>query len=273
MKNYPELVIIGYTNIDINISPNNKTILPGGAAYFVACAASLETKNVGLVTRIGFDFDPKFLLTRVAEEGVKIINDKETAKSIQTYHSDDPTDRDVELKKGVAQDLNPRDIPNDWIENAKIIHVATMPPEYQGIFLKYVKNHKKDDTILSTDTELSFVKNSALKPQIIENLKMADLLFVNRLEYELLKTDVSNIKEIIVKKDKDGAVYILNSKIDSKVKTKTVNAVDSTGAGDVFAGTYLACRINGKSVDDSLEQAANIATKSIVKEGVSHLFE
>lgn len=274
MKKYPELVIIGYTNIDINITPENKTILPGGAAYFVACASSLEIKNVGLVTRIGFDFDPEFLLKRVNSDGVKIIKDKETAKSIQTYFSlNDPTDRDVVLKKGVAQDLNPNDIPEGWLENAEIIHVATMPPEYQKLFIEYVKENKGEQTLLSTDTELSFVKNPRMRKQIIKNMQYSDMVFVNRLEYELLKDEMKHIEHVIVKLDKDGAVYLHQGKEECRVTTKNTEAIDSTGAGDVFAGTFLAARVNGDTIETALQKAADKATDSISQEGIMHLFE
>lgn len=269
----PKLVVIGYTNIDVNITPNSQTILPGGAAYFVACAASLVTSDVGLVTRVGHDFDPTFLLSRVKKEGVHIIKDKETAKSIQTYHSDDPTDRDVELKQGVAQDLNPHDIPEGWIEGAEIIHVGTMPPQYQSLFLKYVKAHKRPDTLLSSDVELSFVKRNELKPQIIENIHAADLMFVNRTEYELLSDELKSVPEVIMKKDKEGACYFQKGRKIHDIGTRSVVAVDATGAGDVFAGVFLGNRVNGRSIEDSLNAASMIATRSIEKEGIGHLFE
>lgn len=274
MVTYPKLVVIGYTNIDINITPNSQSTLPGGAAYFVACTASRLTSDVGLVTRIGYDFDPAFLLTRVIKEGVHIIPDKETAKSIQTYFSlTDPTDRDVVLKKGVAQDLNPQDIPEGWIENAEIVHVATMPPEYQKLFIEYVKEHKGENTLLSTDTELSFVKNPRMKKQIIKNMQYPDLVFVNRLEYELLKHEMKHIEHVIVKLDKDGAVYFHNGKEECRVTTRNTDAVDSTGAGDVLAGTFLAARVNGDTIETALQKAADTATQSIEKEGIMHLFE
>lgn len=274
MSPYPKLVIIGYTNIDINITPKSQSTLPGGAAYFVACAASLLTSQVGLVTRVGYDFDPEFLLSRVVKDGVHIIPDKETAKSIQTYFSlNDPTDRDVVLKKGVAQDLNPNDIPEGWIENAEIIHVATMPPEYQKVFIEYVKDQKGEHTLLSTDTELSFVKNPRMRKQIVKNMQYPDMVFVNRLEYELLKEELKHVEHVIVKLDKDGAVYLHQGKEECRVTTKNTEAVDSTGAGDVFAGTFLAARVNGDTIETALQKAADTATHSIEREGIMHLFE
>lgn len=272
MEETPKLIVIGYTNIDINITPSKKTVHPGGAAYFAACAASLYLQPVGLVTRVGNDFDPTFLLTRVMPEGVHIISDKETAKSIQTYHSEtDPTKRDVVLEKGVAQDLNPQDIPSQWLENAEYIHVGTMPPQYQKTFIDFLisKNLKAS---ISTDTELSFLKNNDLKTGIIENVKKCDLVFVNRAEYEILKDELQSVKKLVIKYDKDGAVYVEDKQERGKVSTHSVNVVDATGAGDIFAGVFLACRVLGRTIEESLKEAAKTATLSIEKEGIKHLF-
>jgi len=76
-----KLVIIGYTNIDINVTPSSTTTLPGGGAYFAAIAASRVINSVGLVTRIGKDYDPTFLLSRVLPDGVHISKDKVNARS------------------------------------------------------------------------------------------------------------------------------------------------------------------------------------------------
>ena len=272
MEKTPQLIVIGYTNIDINITPSKKTILPGGAAYFAACAASLYLKPVGLVTRVGNDFDPAFLLMRVLPEGVHVIADKQTAKSIQTYHSEtDPTKRDVVLEKGVAQDLCPEDIPAKWLENAEYIHVGTMPPQYQQTFIDFLTS-KKLKACISTDTELSFLKNPDLKPGIIDNLKKCDLVFVNRAEYDILKDELKSVKKLVIKYDKDGAVYVENHKEQGRVATQQVNVIDATGAGDIFAGVFLACQVQGKSINESVQEAAKTATTSIEKEGISHLF-
>lgn len=273
MATKPKLIVIGYTNIDINITPSSRTVLPGGAAYFASCAASLYTKNIGLVTRVGYDFDPAFLLTRVLPEGVHRIADKQTAKSTQTYHSEtDPTKRDVLLEKGVAQDLCPSDIPEVWLKSATHIHVGTMPPEYQKKFIDYLKTQNLPACI-SSDTELSFIRDPALKPGIIENLNKCDLVFVNRAEYELLKNDLQNVRRMIIKYDKDGAVYFEDGTEKGRIGTSKVYVVDATGAGDVFAGVFLACQSEGKSIPESLKAAAKTATKSIEQKGILHLFK
>lgn len=270
---FPKLVVIGFTNIDVNITPSKETILPGGAAFFVAIAASLYLKNVGLVTRVGNDFDPDFLLKRVLKGGVKLIADKPTARSTQTYHSDtDLTQRSITLVGGVAQDLNPGDIPTGWLEHAEYIHIGTMPPAQQASFLKHVLLHRQPRAIISIDTDQFFFDQPTLIPIIENNFKQADLIFTNRVEYQHLKQIVDTHPWAVVKQDKGGAYILQEGKKVAEAAAPRVEAVDVTGAGDIFAGTFLAETIQGNGLQKSLESAVDQASKSVTAEGVMHLF-
>lgn len=273
MDTIPKLIFIGYTNIDINITPKGQTTLPGGAAYFAAIAASRITRPIGLVTRIGTDFDPQFLLTRVLPEGIHIIADKPTAKSTQVYHSaTDLTDRDISLDWGVAPDIHPLDIPNHWLSFAKILHIATMPPFQQKVFLDYLKIHAPQAKI-SIDTDIFLLKNPTSKKEVETNFRKADVIFANRREYESLRKIIDQAPEAIIKLDQEGARLLRHGKIIATAHTKRVEPMDSTGAGDIFAGTFLACRLQGETDEKCLGKAVEIATQSVTKYGVAHLFQ
>lgn len=267
----PELIIVGYTNIDVNITPTRTTIQPGGAAYFVSLAASLFNKNVGLVTRVGNDFDCDFLLSRVNHDGIKFIANKNTSQSIQYYQSDtDHTQREIVLKKGVAEDLVSTDIPENWLINSKIIHIATMPPLAQREFLTYIKN-KNYKGLISCDTDYSFLKQLDLRKVIIHNFNLCDIVFMNNNEYKLLFDQTFKLS--VVKKDKDGALILSDNKIIAQCKTSKVKAIDSTGAGDIFAGVFLANLVQSKTYHYCLKRACKIATQSVEKDGIDHLFK
>jgi sugar/nucleoside kinase (ribokinase family) len=273
MDKQPELIVIGYTNIDVNITPSTRTILPGGAAYFVSIAASLATQPVGLVTRIGLDFDTSFLMTRVLRDGIHIITDKKTARSTQTYHSDsDLTQRDISLEWGVAPDICTDDIPATWLSSAKHIHIGTMPPKQQQPFLLYIRKHAPQTTI-SIDTDIFLLSDSENKKIVEHNFEQADIIFVNRKEYAALIDTVNNHPYAIVKEDKDGAKIIKRGNTVVSISNPSVNPVDVTGAGDILAGIFLGNRTNGVDEKASLQSAVNMATQSITKEGVMHLFD
>ncbi len=270
---FPQLVVIGYTNIDINITPLSKTVLPGGGAYFAAIAASRIIKPVGLVTRIGKDYEAEFLLSRVIPDGVKIIPEKLTARSTQIYHSEkDLTDRDIQLEWGVAPDINPQDFPREWLEKAEIVHISTMPPAQQTEFIRFLRKHAPQ-TKISLDTDHFFFEDKNLFEQIKENFSKVDIAFANRHEYLALKETIDQLPEAIVKFDKDGADYLQHGKKIFHIPTQAVEVKDATGAGDMLAGTYLALIIKSESKEKALKLAVEVATESVKEVGVKHIFK
>lgn len=269
---YPELIFIGHTNIDINITPHSKTVLPGGAAYFGALAASRILQPIGLVTRIGNDFDATFLLKHVLPEGVHKIPDKQSTTSTNTYFSEtDLTDRDMKLTIGVSADIVPEDFPREWLRHAKYIHISTMPPLQQYLFIPFLREHAPQAK-LTIDTDIYLLKDEAIIKLVEKNLSLADIVFANRVEYKILKETIENGHEAIVKLDEEGALYMKDKKTIADAKAKKVNPIDVTGAGDIFAGTFLAYRTKGESIEKSLQEATNAATESVTKEGINHLF-
>lgn len=272
MENYPKLVVVGFTNIDINITPSSKTILPGGGSYFASIAASRVTEPVGLVTRIGKDYDPTFLYSRVLKDGINLIHNKPTPRSTQIYHSEtDLTDRDMELEWGVGPDINPEDFPKEWLANIEFVHISTMPPKQQAAFITFLRA-KAPQAKISIDTDHFYFEDKELLAQIKENFSRADLAFANRHEYTALKEIIDQLPEAIVKFDKDGAQFMKKGKKDFEVTTQEAEVLDATGAGDVLAGTYVGLIMSGKSEHEALEEAVKVATESVKKVGVEHLF-
>jgi len=266
------LIVVGYATIDININPEKKSVLPGGAAYFVSLAASLYIKKIGLITRIGIDFDKRFFYRRLLSQGIKVIKSGKTMKSIQTYHSlVDLTDRSIDWEWGVAPSLNTKDIPQAWLKTARWVHVATMPPAHQQKFVRFLKI-KAPQAKMSIDTDLVFLKDKENLKIIKNNFKMADLVFVNRREYKILKPFLDKLKQVVVKLDEAGAKYLEKGKMICRVKAKKVKVKEVTGAGDIFAGAFIANQYLGKSIKQCLKIATDLATKSVTKEGVQHLF-
>ena len=68
--------------------------------------------------------------------------------------------------------------------------------------------------------------------------------------------------EIILKNDVEPTAIITPDKIDYLEIRKPKRALDTTGAGDNFNGTYLACRLLGKIPLESARSAQ--ATSALV---------
>lgn len=273
MEKKPEIAVIGYVAQDINITPSERTTLPGGAAYFSAIAASRITEPVGLVTRIGSDFPADFLLSRVLKKGVITIDGGTTPVSTQIYLSDtDHTQRDIVFNPGVGESLKGEDIPEEWLTFLKLIHVATMIPSQQHAVIEFIRTHAPQARI-SIDTDSSFLNDEEHAKTLKKSFEASNIAFANRKEYELMGDTIEALPAAVVKLDKDGALYMEKGKVKARTKTRQVEAVDVTGAGDIFAGTFLACLMEEFSLQESLNKAAEVATESVTQKGVNHLFE
>lgn len=267
MPDLPALIVIGFTNIDVNIFPGRKAVVtPGGAGYFVSLAASACISPVGFVTRIGSDFDKTFLLSRVLSRGVH-VSSKPSTRSTQIYHSaEDPTDRTLTIQPGASDDLTTEDIPLEWEAAAKYIHIATMPPRQQSEIFRFVKQHFPK-AVISADTDYTFLRNKENLRDIQSCFGMADIIFLNKSEYEELKQIAVSHPFAIVKLDKDGAMCLKSGTITEKVSAPAVRVIDTTGAGDIFAGTFLAHYLMSHTLHDSLRTAVEAASESVAKQG------
>ena len=97
----------------------------------------------------------------------------------------------------------------------------------------------------------------------IQKLKYFDYIFMNKrtlteltsekIEYALNKLNFLNDKHIIVTLSDKGAIYFFNK--ESKfAQSKKFNTIDSTGAGDAFAGSFLYGLSLGLPVYENLEK-------------------
>ena len=68
------------------------------------------------------------------------------------------------------------------------------------------------------------------------------------------------MSEVIIKCDSDGVYAFDEDKKEYHLPFSPASTqVDSTAAGDSFAGTYLAARLNGSRIDEAISHAAEVA--------------
>ncbi len=77
----------------------------------------------------------------------------------------------------------------------------------------------------------------------------------------------AGISEIVIKCGKEDIIYHYEN-ITKTIKTKQLkNIIDSTSAGDSFNGAYLAFRLKGKTIKQSIKKAQELASKVIMHKG------
>lgn len=75
--------------------------------------------------------------------------------------------------------------------------------------------------------------------------------------------------EFVIKQGADGAITFDKNKneIIHMAPAANINAIDTSGAGDVFNGVYLYHRLTGQSPLDSIEKAVAVASKHVQAQG------
>lgn len=271
-QSLPQLVIIGHVAYDQTTYANGEQshFFPSGAAYFGAVGASLYNKNIGIVSRVGSDYDMQ-LLTRleIDLEGVKCVPGGKTTRFYFTYNSD-MKKRTFRSEFNVNTNLSPSDIPPGYLQ-ANHIHIAPMPPHKQRVFVEFLK--KKSNATLSIDTIEQFVERWPQRAfRVIQQVHM---VFMNRKKLAILKrnglhTAISS-KELILKLGAKGATYIHGKERITVPAPHAQTIVDKSGTGDVLAGVFLALITQGVDKQSALQKAAQAASKSLKGYGVESL--
>lgn len=264
-------VVVGNMSYDYNYFPNRdgeslKEVMNyGGATLYSAIPASLFTK-VGIVARVGEDYDLSILDNYNFDfRGIKRVEGPTTSFK-QVFTSDDGQLRDFSEYVNDNTKNKVEDIPREYLD-AKYIHVCTNYPDTQLEIVKYLK--KQSNAILSIDTLEDYYYDKEKVKLIKESFDLVDIAFIDK-EFVNLFDCKAKIK--IIKLGKEGCKYI------SKDKTFDVKApvcdfvVDKTGAGDCVTGVFDALKAIGRTDEEALQEAVNIATDSIKDYGMFHLY-
>lgn len=264
-----DLIIIGHLAFEKIKTPLGQKTVLGGAGHYGIIPASLFSEKVGLVSRVGGDYDLGFLKKlKVDFSGVKKLPNQRTAKfSLDYENENDLSMRQVGLKFNACTLLSPKDIPSSYLKS-KFIHIATNTPQNQLEFIKFLRGKTKAK--LSIDTIEDFIKQW---PDLVyKAFSGVDIIFINQREKDLLTklTELKN-KIIVLKKGPEGAEYVHGLQKISVKAPKINKVIDTTGSGDVLASVFLISLAKGKSIKEALRVAVNTASESIKYFGVEGL--
>ena len=268
-----ELVVLGHVSIDTIVFPDGKRIdMPGGAAAAVATSASLAGAKVGLVSKIGEDF-PREWLEKLAQyvdiRGVQILPGK-TIHIWVIYREDGSVESPVEM--GVAEKMGETPIPEEYTR-AKMFHIAPIPPEEQLKVMERLKGKR-----ISLDFNPTYYEDYRRKPELVRELvSKSGVIFPNEREAKLI-TGLNDVRksaeelyswgaELVVVTRGEKGVLIYDGDFHEFPALPVEGEIDPTGAGDAFAGGFLAGLVKEKRLDECVKLGLTRAREVLKKKG------
>ena len=240
------LLVVGSIALDSVITPFGETAdALGGAAVFFAMAGAV-LHPVQVVGVVGSDF-PEAHLKALAARGVDLAGvERQKGESFRwkaRYSYDLNSRETLETRLGVFADFRPR-IPEKF-RNAEYVFLGNIDPELQLSVLDQVKQPK----LVACDTMNYWIQGK--KDLLLELLRHIDILMVNDSEARELSGDWNiyraahwilgrGPKMVVIKQGEHGAL-LLDADTTFKAPAYPLQEVfDPTGAGDAFAGGFMA---------------------------------
>ena len=252
------LLVVGSIALDSIFTPFGETAdaLGGSAVYFSVAGSLLHPVQV--VGVVGSDF-PVGELERLAPRGIDWSGveraEGESFRWKGKYSYDLQSRETLETRLGVFADFQPK-LPENF-RSARFVFLGNIDPELQLGVLSQVRQ----PSLVVCDTMNYWIQSK--KATLIELLGRVDVLMVNDTEARELSGDWNIHRagrwilqhgptRVVIKQGEHGALLIEPSRTFYVPAYPLENVFDPTGAGDAFAGGFMAylARTGSVSEDD-----------------------
>jgi sugar/nucleoside kinase (ribokinase family) len=256
------LLVVGSIALDSIFTPFGETAdaLGGSAVYFSVAGSILHPVQV--VGVIGQDY-PQHELERLAPRGIDWSGveraEGESFRWKGKYSYDLQSRETLETRLGVFADFQPR-LP-DPFRSARFLFLGNIDPELQLGVLEQVDKPE----LVVCDTMNYWIQSK--KAALLQLLSRVDVLMVNDSEARELSGDWNihragrwilghGPQRVVIKQGEHGALLIEPRRTFYVPAYPLENVFDPTGAGDAFAGGFMAYLARTKSVaEDNVRRA------------------
>ena len=221
----------------------------GGAAFYSAMAARTLSSNVILISATGKDNNFLNYLDLIPYSDVKIYNIPSTKFHIR--YDDNWEAHYLKVEPGAGSKITSRRISKRWLRDKSIFHLSPMTPVRVKKILDKIKKTCPESQV-SVNTWLDYIRDSRKNRRILNEIAMeADFFIVNDTEAKALtqtksiSSAVRNLKakRLIVTLGSLGAIINgeeVGLQMYPALTLPPDRVIDTTGAGDVWCGAFLA---------------------------------
>jgi sugar/nucleoside kinase (ribokinase family) len=271
----PAVLVVGELNVDIVLSgmasppvlgsevlaQEMRMVLGSASAIFASGIARLG-HPVGFVSKTGDDDFGRFCRDELRNAGIStdrlLLSLRPTGATIVLSACGD---RALVTHLGAIADLGYGDLPANLFDDFRHLHLTSyfLQERLRPDFLRLIREAKAAGLTVSFDPNSD--PSQGWSPEIWDVIRSVDILFVNEQEAQDL-TGTSKAPEAIailaertactvVKQGREGATAVRGAE-KIQLEAFSVNAVDTTGAGDSFAAGFVHGMLTKRPLRDCL---------------------
>lgn len=258
--------IIGEEKMSLKL--NNKfSKHPGGAPANVAVAASRMGADVHMVSTVGNDEFGDFLIETLKNNNIDVsqMRKSELDTTLAFTSLDKKSRPHFKFYRGADEKITTEQL-QIRAKSDDVIHLGSLPLTDSSTAQNILNLTERTDATVSFDPN---IREDILNPEYMKTLekvsRRTDIMILAEEELQYFQNvDLGkHLSKLIVTKGSEGAEVYGDKNIS--VEAPDTEVVDTTGAGDALAGTYLAFRDLGDK--EALEKAVNAASLSTTAEG------
>ena len=262
-------MFVGHISVDKVENVNGTRVQPGGAALYAAMAARTLFPNVALISATGKDYDFLDVLNLLPYKDVKMYDAPSTRFHIKYDRRWEA--HYLRADHGAGSRITSRRISDRWLMHKSIFHISPMRASKVARILDKIKQ-KSPETKVSVNTWIDYIREGRRSRRILKDIALkADFFILNDTEAKALaQTDsissavrLLKAKMLIVTLGNLGAI-ISGEKVGMQmIPALTLppeKVVDTTGAGDVWCGAFLATYNLTEDLAKSVSAASTISS-------------
>ncbi|MGF1731124.1 ribokinase [Photobacterium kasasachensis] len=252
----------------------------GGKGANQAVAAAKLGANVVMVSKVGDDMFADNTIRNFQSYGINtqyVSKVPQTSSGVAPIFVNPSSQNSILIIKGANEFLKPEDIDkaeNSLVECSLIVLQLEVPLETVYAAIEFGNKHNipvllnpapavpeldieyacRCDFFIPNETELEILVNKPV--ETVEQIKQAAKILLNK-----------GLNNIIVTMGEKGALWLDKNGKEVFIKPTKVNAVDTSGAGDAFIGSFSHYYMQTNDVKASLEKASLFAAFSVTEKG------
>lgn len=251
------------------IENKDKHLASGGSASNTITGLAKLGIETGFIGRVGDDFYGKYYKDDLDSYGVNshlIINEQEASGIATTFISKDGQ-RTFGTFLGAAAGLTPKDLKDEDFIGYDYFYIEGYLVQNLDLIRKAMELAKKHGAKIVLDMASYNIVEASREFLLQVIPQYVDIIFANEDEANaLLDTsaeraveELAKQVEIAIVKVGEKGSWIHNGKEKTFVPALSVNCVDTTGAGDLYASGFLYGLIKGFSLERSGEVGTLLA--------------